>query len=136
MRKLPFIASLAALAIVAGCNPPSGGYYDESGNYVQYTRYNKQSRQYEPVPAGSSDPRFDESRPTRTKVYERRGYYDYQGRYYQHYNTLGVPSDMLPPSGMCRVWLPSRAAQYQPAVESCEGIRQRVPEGAYVIYGG
>lgn len=136
MRKLILIASLVALATVAACSPPSGGYYDANGNYVQYTRYNKQTKQYEPVPAGSNDPRFDESRPTKVKVYERRGYYDYHGRYYQKYDALGVPNDMLPPSGMCRVWLPSRSTRYQPAVESCEGIRQRVPEGAYVIYGG
>jgi hypothetical protein len=50
--------------------------------------------------------------------------------------TMNDHSCMFPPRGMCRVWFTKRAPANQPAIESCNGIKSRVPAGAYVIYGG
>jgi len=50
-------------------------------------------------------------------------------------NSYSVPVEMMPPRGKCRVWFANRAPDKQPGSESCEGIRQRAPEGSYIIYG-
>jgi len=47
-----------------------------------------------------------------------------------------VPSAFFPPSGMCRIWLADLPASHEPPVESCNGIGNRLPKGAYAIYGG
>jgi len=139
MRHPPLLACVCLVALLSACGAPYGGYYDANGNYVSYEHYNKETRAYEPVPAGYNNPRYDDSRPTYTTttyIYDRPGYYDYYGHYIAEDDRFGVPEDMFPPRGMCRVWLPERSPAHQPPVESCDGIRVRVPMGAYVIYGG
>lgn len=71
-----------------------------------------------------------------TIVYKRTGYYDYEGTYYPINSGPKVPRSYFPPRGMCRVWLPGVTPKEQPAIESCKGIQTRVPDGAYVVYGG
>jgi hypothetical protein len=139
MRGLTTLVCISAVSLVSACGAPYGGYYDDNGNYVSYEHYNKEARAYEPTPAGyTNNPRYDDSRPTytTTTTYDRPGYYDYYGHYIDRDEDFGVPEDMFPPRGMCRVWLPNRSPVHQPPVESCDGIRSRVPVGAYVIYGG
>ncbi|MBI3630739.1 MAG: hypothetical protein HY221_00140 [Candidatus Sungbacteria bacterium] len=69
-------------------------------------------------------------------IYDRPGYYDYNGYYLSQNNSLNVPRNMFPPHGMCRIWFPDRGREEQASLESCEGIQHRVPVGAYVVYGG
>jgi len=139
MRSLKCLACLSILSLAA-CDTPDNGYYDANGNWVPYNRYNAQA--HTPLPGGTrSQYDYDDDRvPVTTTVttytFDRPGYYDYQGYYTEEQTTLGVPRDMLPPRGMCRVWLPHRTPAHQPPVESCDDIRARVPAGAYVIYGG
>lgn len=71
-----------------------------------------------------------------TYHFDRAGYYDRNGYFIAEGYGPNVPRHMLPARGMCRVWFPERPAQYQPAAETCEGIHLRVPDGAYIVYGG
>ena len=73
---------------------------------------------------------------TTTYSYDRAGYYNQDGSYIGVHSDFAVPPDMFPARGMCRVWFPDRRPVNQPDIESCDGIKSRVPVGAYVIYGG
>lgn len=129
MRKLTISTVFLVLTILVACGSPQG-YYDEHGNYIG-------SRVVEDYPHHLSRYGDDRSIARNTvTIYERPGYYDYNGYYIATDPGLRVPQEMFPPRGMCRVWLPDRDVANQPRVESCEGIRARVPVGAYVIYGG
>lgn len=126
MRRFPLLTApvltgVAAISLLAACVPPSGGYYDERGNYIPYPPADRA------VVAPAPGPVY---------TFERRGYYDYNGYYLPMDSGLSVPRSMFPPRGMCRVWFTDRTASEQPAPESCSGINYRVPAGAYVIYGG
>jgi hypothetical protein len=46
-----------------------------------------------------------------------------------------VPGGDMPPPGQCRVWYPGRPNPEQPSPGSCEELRGKVPEGAYLIRG-
>jgi hypothetical protein len=142
--------ALSLLCSLAACGPSPDGYYDEAGNFHSYTT-NHSPRA--PLPAGHDivtgsngdnyhyydhDPypvgNRSSTTVTRTYVYERPGYYDYNGYYVGRW--AGVPRSYMPPRGMCRVWFTDRDYADEPAVESCDGIQYRVPAGAYVVYGG
>lgn len=136
MRTLTKLACVSFLSLLSACGTPSDGYYDANGNYVPYNRYNSEDHAHSPLPGGTRD----QYEPARTDYgvvrYDRAGYYDSNGYYITVDNGPNVPTSMFPPRGMCRVWFPERAAIDQPRIESCDGIRSRVPAGAYVIYGG
>jgi hypothetical protein len=132
MRILPSLACLSLLTALAACGETSGSYYDANGRYVQ----------------GNTDSTapFEHDVTLRDRMrngnyrseYDRRGYYDDEGNYSNasEIDGLSVPKNMFPARGMCRVWFTDRAPARQPNVESCKNIKQRVPTGAYVIYGG
>ena len=123
------LSCVSLISLLAACGTPNGGYYDHNGNYIATdTPHNMQTNTHAPLPGGVND---DED-----YRYTRRGYYDYNGYYIPTDSGLSVPANMFPPRGMCRVWFTDRAAVDQPPIESCVGIRARVPAGAYVIYGG
>jgi hypothetical protein len=125
------LSSVALLTLISACGTPNGGYYDHNGNYIATdTPRNMQDSTsvHPPLPGGVDD--------TDDYHYTRRGYYDYNGYYIPKDSGLSVPADMFPPRGMCRVWFTNRPLEQQPSIESCDGIRSRVPAGAYVIYGG
>lgn len=140
MRILPSLACLSLLSLLAACDEPSRGYYDESGRYIYNSsnssapfQHDVTTRDHARNDAAYHHARRDEG----TYTYDRRGYYDYEGTYSATYNNgMTVPSTMFPGRGLCRVWFADRTLSNQPAVESCTNIKQRVPAGAYVIYGG
>lgn len=132
--------SLSLLMCSAACAP--AGYYDANGDYRSYGKsdsYRTSTVRDDGAP-GNPDNHTAYAVPaqsTTTVIYDRPGYYDSNGYYVSADNfPTAVPKSMLPPRGMCRVWFADRPARYQPEVESCSGIQSRVPEGAYVIYGG
>lgn len=47
-----------------------------------------------------------------------------------------VPSSMLPPAGLCRVWIEGVPASRQPAVTDCATARASLRTNSRVIYGG
>jgi hypothetical protein len=117
------IACLSLLSVMAACAP--AGYYDSNGDYRSYGQ--SDSFRHEHALAGTPD--------ANTYSEDRSGYYDRDGNYVTEDSGVHIPRDYLPPRGMCRVWFAGRTLENQPAVESCNGIKNRVPEGAYVIYG-
>jgi len=128
-RILSLTACVSLVSLLAACGTPNGGYYDANGNYIATdTPHNMQTNNHSPLPGGVND--YDDYH------YTHRGYYDYNGYYMAKDSGLSVPTDMFPPRGMCRVWFTDRPIEEQPPVESCVGIRSRLPVGAYVIYGG
>jgi hypothetical protein len=116
-----FLVILPVLALLAACG--GSGHFDADGNYI--------TSDYEQPAHDKLVPHYkDYSAP-----YTRAGYYDYEGNYVT-VNKMAVPSNQLPPAGLCRVWIPNTPVDLEPPVESCDGIQNRVPVGAYVIYGG
>ncbi len=47
---------------------------------------------------------------------------------------LGVPPGHLPPTGMCRVWIPGRPPGKQARARSCSGIVAVAPAGSMILY--
>lgn len=138
-RILTLLACVSAASLLSACGVPDGGYYDVNGNYVPTdTPYNMKTGAHSPMPGGNPNSVSDrENNRSEYPHYTRRGYYDYNGYYMDKRSGLNVPKDMFPPRGMCRVWFTDRVGyNEQPDIESCDGIRSRVPAGAYVIYGG
>ena len=136
MRNLKSLTCISLIALLAACGTPSDGYYDANGNYVPYNLNHKENHDHAPLPGGTaSDQPTSYTTTTTTYSYDRPGYYDRNG-YYSTMRGVRAPSDMLPPSGMCRIWFANRQPGNQPDIESCDGIQSRVPAGAYVIYGG
>lgn len=129
------ILGISMLTLLSACYAPNEGYYDSNGNYHSTLVSNKP---HAPLPGGYDvvTGRNDFPEEDVHQYYRRAGYYDYNGYYIAYNNGPAVPRDMLPPRGMCRVWFIEREVADQPGVESCVGIRNRVPAGAYVIYGG
>ncbi len=150
-------AGMAALCgLLASCAP--SGYYDSNGQYRVYgasdsANHNTpqtatpaaaaSSTTYVDVPSGAATTVVTGSNGsttslvnmparTTTTTYTRD---DESGDDISQESGPHVPPSMLPPQGMCRVWFPERMMQYQPPVESCSGIRERVPSGAFVVYG-
>lgn len=131
MRILPSLACLSLLTLLAACGESSQGYYDSNGRYIYNSTNGSAPFEHDVT---LRDHIRNENRPN---GYDRRGYYDYDGNYSTTYNDgLSVPKNMFPARGMCRVWFVDREPSRQPNVESCTSIKQRVPSGAYVIYGG
>ena len=135
MRTLPSIACLSLLTLLAACGESSSGYYNANGDYIYNSTNGSAPFEHDVT---LRDHMRNENRAKSTDAtYAKRGYYDYDGTYSTTYNDgLTIPKNMFPARGLCRVWFTDRAAQYQPKVESCTNIKQRVPVGAYVIYGG
>ena len=134
MRLLPLITSLPLLALLAACGAQEG-YYDANGNWVAPANATTDAqRRHSPDPGRPGY--YNDNYQPRVVKYDRPGYYDYNGYYVTVDDSVAVPQNMLPPRGMCRVWLPNRLPERQPRIESCDGIQGRVPQGAYVIYGG
>jgi len=139
MQHSKLMAVLLTASLLSGCATPDNGYYDANGNWIPYNRYNREAHEHSPLPGGTYDSRYDRAPVTTTVTtytYDRPGYYDYNGYYIAPGGGLNVPPEMSPPHGMCRIWFSERTADSQPPIETCEGIRSRVPMGAYVIYGG
>lgn len=138
MRTFATVACLSTVLLTA-CGMPEQGYYDANGNYIPQTNITHDAqRNMAPNPSANTGDYYADRRNGRYDEpanYKRRGYYDYNG-YYVTVDNSAVPVDMFPPRGMCRVWFVERSVENQPAIESCNGIRSRVPVGAYVIYGG
>lgn len=130
MRPLPALACLSLVALLAACGQ-SDGYYDANGDYRYRT--DNSSPPFEHDVTLRDHARND----SRARAYDRRGYYDFNGNYVDRYEDgMSVPASMFPPRGMCRVWFVDRDLADQPPITRCNGIRTRVPAGAYVIYGG
>lgn len=147
MRTFTSVVCVSMLALLSACSPQPDGYYDANGNWIATGVVNpKVAQDHAPFPGGVYDARanYYENTPpaytttTVTYNYDRAGYYAPDGTYIgpDYVSAVPVPTDMFPPRGMCRVWFSNRAPDDQPAIESCSGIRTRVPAGAYVIYGG
>ena len=141
MRKLVVsLASLSSLALLAACNPPSlDGQCDRYGNWVSPRNPTTESQRVKPpLPGHTYDKRHHNrcSGEIRNVRYDRPGYYDENGYYIPAANAPAIPSHMVPPRGMCRVWVPGVANSRQSPVEVCDGISSRVPAGAYVLFGG
>lgn len=137
-KTLKLLACASIASALFACGTPDGGYYDANGNYVPTdTPYNMRTNAHSPLPGGNPNAAYDrENNRSEYPRYTRRGYYDYNGYYMSRDSGLAVPKDMFPPRGMCRVWFVQNTPDEQPEIESCDGIRARVPYGAYVIYGG
>jgi len=144
MRILSSLACISLMALLSACGTPSDGYYDANGNWIA-TNPNNANHSHAPLPGGTHDTRYDEyddNHPAATTVttttytYDRAGYYNRDGSYIGADSSFAVPQNMFPPRGMCRVWFADRTPDNQPSIESCDGIKSRVPAGAYVIYGG
>ncbi len=135
IRALSLVTCVSVVSLLAACGPTSDGYYDTNGNWIAT---NTTHKPHAPLPGGTNNDfaERDNFGHTNNVNYSRRGYYDYNGYYIPNDSGLTVPQSMFPPRGMCRVWMMDRKASDQPAVESCDGIKSRVPAGAYVIYGG
>lgn len=158
MNYSRFIPLFACAALMSACAP--SGYYDSEGHYRTYSEGHHKAdpmadnaRDYDhrdrPRMGGDYrqpyettttiiDSRDYPARTTTTRTYRfvRPGYYDNNGYYIARESGPVIPPGMFPPRGMCRVWFPERSARYQPPLESCAGIDARVPDGAYVVYGG
>lgn len=163
MKKKNVLCSILSLmsVVLVAC----GGHYDKDGNYVSYDTNGRTvvdtdgNRTYflasspsvarnEPPPAevrqtvtetyepGPGDESITHTKTVTTYGYVKAGYYDANGFYIAPGAGPPVPEAMMPPPGLCRVWYPERAPQDEPGIQSCSGIRARVPMGAYVIYGG
>jgi hypothetical protein len=46
-----------------------------------------------------------------------------------------LPADMIPPPGMCRIWLKDVPAKQQPAPTNCATAMRTKPANAYLYYG-
>jgi hypothetical protein len=147
MRTTTLVAGLSALLALSACGAPDYGYYDANGNFIPPANGaspSEQSRRHAPSPGQvSANTTYYNDQVVvvpatvpDTYTYSRRGYYDYYGNFVTVSPNYAVPADMYPPRGMCRVWLPNRAPESQPRIESCNNIQYRVPAGGYVIYGG
>lgn len=152
MKLAKTLACVGLLAALTACGDDNG-YYDSLGNWHAKgpdARSNKAGWSGETYKGNNyytdnSARRGDSARVTdydRAKdrdrsPYKRAGYYDYNGRYIPASASVPyVDRSYFPPRGMCRVWFVDRDEWDQPEPESCVGIRYRIPEGAYVIYGG
>ncbi len=151
MRTITTLATLSLVALLSACGMPNDGYYDANGNYVPPPNATTDAQRFRaPDPGRSYRHDHDrdragyyEERPVvvvppgaPAYIYDRAGYYDYNGYYVTFDDRMEVPQGMFPPRGMCRIWLPGRVPSKQPAIETCNNIQARVPAGAYVIYGG
>lgn len=140
MRTLTSLACVSLISLLAACG--DNQRYDANGNYMAPPNATTEAqRTHSPSPGHSSDDYYGDRNHGRYAdgapyTYDRRGYYDNNGYYVTNDSGLNVPQDMFPPRGMCRVWFTDRSPANQPAVESCNNIKSRVPAGAYVIYGG
>ncbi len=136
MKIKSTLACLSLLSIVAACAP--SGYYDSNGQYRSYGASDTY-RNNHPMAGTAAESEYDEEHypaTNTTVIYTRPGYYDRNGYYIARDSGPHLSNDLLPPHGMCRVWCTDRPTSEEPPVESCVGIQNRVPVGAYVIYGG
>lgn len=140
---LTLLTCVALTALLTACGP-TDGYYDANGRFV-YEDTSARSRitghHSRPYSAAVNRDRANQEygydhNDREYPAYDHRGYYDRDGSYVELGRRPGMSENMFPPRGMCRVWFASRPAAQQPPVESCNGIQSRVPDGAYVIYGG
>lgn len=136
---------MATAALLAACSSnPTNGYYDSNGQFVPYNPANRSAAIHSPnsgaavttVTTSGYDNGYENETVRVVTSYDRAGYYDYNGYYLGLDSGLNVPEDMFPQRGMCRIWFPHRSLTEQPAIESCHHIQQRVPAGAYVVFGG
>jgi len=134
IRASTLLACVSLVSLLTACGPSYGKHYDANNTNIPYNNVDSQTQytrehSYDRVDNSDYDDNY-------SPHYTHRGYYDYNGNYMARNDGLTVPQDMFPPRGMCRVWFTDRPASDQPSVESCNGIKSRVPAGAYVIYGG
>ncbi len=132
---LRLFACVSLVSLLSACGVPSDGYYDANGNFVSNITPHEMASTHPALPNARGNYPAD-SRYYSNNSYDRAGYYDRNGYYIERNNGFAVPDNMFPPRGMCRVWFTDRNPSQQPAVESCDGIKSRVPAGAYVIFGG
>jgi len=133
------ICGIAATALLAACSSnPTNGYYDANGQFVPYNQVNRSAAIHAPNSGAVTvtTPEYDNDRVRVVTSYDRAGYYDYNGYYLGMDSGLNVPEDMFPQRGMCRIWFPHRSLAEQPPIESCHHVQERVPMGAYVVFGG
>jgi len=144
MRITTLVTGLSLAVMLSACGAPDYGYYDSNGNFIPPANATSEAARRHAPDSSKSLPARNYDNTSNVIVvpsnvdyrYDRRGYYDYYGNYVTVDTRVSVPNDMFPPRGMCRVWLPNRAPEYQPRIESCDNIQYRIPAGAYVIYGG
>lgn len=138
------ICGVAVTALLAACSSnPTNGYYDANGQFVPYNPENRNAAIHAPnsgaavtVTTPDYDNGYENDRVHVVMAYDREGVYDYNGYYLGTDSGLHVPDDMYPQHGMCRIWFPHRPYSEEPPVESCHHIQERVPAGAYVVFGG
>jgi hypothetical protein len=155
MKLIQKIACLALVTTAAACGP-TDGYYDSLGNYhhgqngdAQYSTVQpgfsgstyKGNNYYTDSSAVRGDSKrvtdYDKARDPSMAAYRRAGYYDYNGNYIPaSADRPYVARSYFPPRGKCRVWYVERDYDDQPISETCVGIRDRAPDGTYIIYGG
>lgn len=153
-HSMKISVTAAAAMLLAACGE-SNGYYDTNGVYHTY-----QPAANESTPTSKATTSND-PRPRDKAVVQEREQHMYKrvdGRVVKvnppfsfvepgYYGPNGylltevpagfvVPGHMLPPAGYCRIWFPARSAMEQPPVETCTGIKHRVPANAYIVYGG
>ncbi len=133
------LCAVSGLTMLAACAPYPDGYYDANGNWrANHYDQNPPIGGYNPAPAAYTNdaPPVTTTTTTTYTTYDRAGYYDGNGYYIAMDAGPRIPGGYFPPRGMCRVWFPDRAPRYQPPIEPCEGVQDRVPAGAYIVYGG
>lgn len=153
MKLTKSIACLSLVAALAACDGSNNdGYYDSLGNWHQSSTREASTRKgfsgetykgnnyYTDNSARRGDSAkvtdYDRVQDRDRMAFKKAGYYDYYGHYVTTRDVPYVARSYFPPRGMCRVWFQDLDVDEQPPVESCVGIRNRLPQGAYVIYGG
>jgi hypothetical protein len=143
------LALFVTMLTLASC---ADGYYDHNGNYVSgqptpephllaSTSMTPPQTQVRSVTTATYSPEGElDTTTTRTTVsgegYTEAGLYDANGVYIAPEFGPNIPAAAAPPLGYCRVWFPDKPLPEEPAARPCEGIRNNMPVGAYVIYGG
>jgi hypothetical protein len=144
-RALTLIASVSLISLLTACGGANNESYTSNGSYSPMdTPHNTAANTHSSPADGTGDHRsnrrddndsyYDDSHYEINR-YGHNGYYERNGYYVARNSGVAVPQEMFPPQGMCRMWFMERLASDQPDVESCNGIRSRAPNGAYIIYG-
>ena len=141
-RSLLVLTCISAVLLLSACGSPDKGYYNDNNRFVRTdTPHNMTKREH--VAREVPDDNYRGNNSNRyvndDDVYSHAGYYNRHGYNLEDRGMNGnidVPAGMVPPRGMCRVWFANRVADEQPNPETCKGIKNRVPSGAFVVYGG
>jgi hypothetical protein len=127
MRGITMVAFISVASLISACTP-SHGHYDAKGNFVSNNTHHNHPGRDNTINSASRGGNSG-------FAYQYRGYYDDQGNYISS-DVPGVPAEMFPQHGMCRIWMTGTMMHEQPPIVPCNNIRFPAPQGAYVVSGG